>query len=60
MEFGKIYFNNKKKLNYYTTYNIDLIMNFSGMGIFTIAIIYDLVLICKRKLNLLHMNYFYG
>ena len=51
MEFGKIYFNNKKKLNYYTTYNIDLIMNFSGMGIFTIAIIYDLVLICKKEIK---------
>ena len=41
----------KKKLNYYTTYNIDLIMNFSGMGIFTIAIIYDLVLICKKEIK---------
>ena len=51
MEFGKIYININKKINYYTTYNIDLIMIFSGIGIFTISIIYDLVLIGKRDIK---------
>jgi hypothetical protein len=40
-----------KKINYFLTYKIDLIMIFSGIGVYTIAIIYDLVLICKREIK---------
>ena len=40
-----------KKINYFLTYKIDLIMIFSGIGVYTIAIIYDLVLIGKREIK---------
>lgn len=40
-----------KKLEYHLTYKLDLIVNFSGMGIYGISMIYDLVLIGKKEIK---------